>query len=116
MNENFGKASEWTLTYERFTFTCLPRWPISFTFYLSGNTSCWTGFFFKCVSCFPPPQVVCQKQDVSLVWGIADAGSGEGEVNAAFTCEFTCDLDLSKQSRTFTYNCHLSDFQVSVGF
>ena len=59
-------------------------------------------------------QVVCQQQDVSLVWEIVVKRDEETEISATFTCEFTCDLDLSEQSHIFTYECQLSDFQVSL--
>ena len=67
-------------------------------------------------SLFSSLQVVCRQQDVSLVWEITDGQDEETEVSATFTCDFTCDLDLSEQSRTFTYSCHLSDFQVGCSF
>ncbi|KAK7503040.1 hypothetical protein BaRGS_00005666 [Batillaria attramentaria] len=58
---------------------------------------------------------VSSKQAVSFVWQLEDAKDGEElDIAATFTCQFTCEVDLTRQVQKFTYDCRLSHFQVSV--
>ncbi|KAL8586604.1 hypothetical protein ACOMHN_040112 [Nucella lapillus] len=56
--------------------------------------------------------VVRQRQAVSLVWEVSGSDTDDDtDVHAFFTCHFSCHLDLADQRRSFTYTCHLSEFQ-----
>nr|KAG5711004.1 hypothetical protein BaRGS_013738 [Batillaria attramentaria] len=55
---------------------------------------------------------VSSKQAVSFVWQLEDAKDGEElDIAATFTCQFTCEVDLTRQVQKFTYDCRLSHFQ-----
>lgn len=56
--------------------------------------------------------IILPNQDLSFVWELKqDMKDAETDVQATFTCCYTCQLDRVIESRTFSYTCLLSEFQ-----